>query len=433
MKPQTLKKDIDTHASGQAKLAAAGAVPSNTAPPSCNSNQINPPIKVLRFGLDSLYLSFPGRLYPETEQILLEKQSLARSRSVAEEALAYVPVGEYLFEVSAKTGGIYKFVLQNDAYRIQLSSTDTSQLPLAYVQVKSSWLTLKGPSDVLADLTELIRNFGEISGEEGISRADQYVDFVCTETLESLSHSAFVSRAELVQSFSLGRKGSGYTVGQGGVLSARLYDKTIELEKSKKDYLKPIWIEAGWNPGETVWRLEFQWRREPLVEHKIGNLLSLLERLGPLWRYATTQWLKLTIPSTTDSTQTRWPMHPVWAALSSIDWPESLPGVSVPVRSTRSPDRKYLFVNGLAPLTSFMAIRNIDDPELAFTEFFAEAKEYHDSRIEVEGIDFAGYCREKAALKARKYNLPFDGNRHPGHPKHDNTKAVQYRKATRGE
>lgn len=92
-----------------------------------------------------------------------------------------------------------------------------------------------------------------------------------------------------------------------------------------------------------------------------------------------------------------------------------------------------MFVNSLAGLSTFMAVRNIDDPEVGVKEFYREAKEYHDGRILVEGIDFEGYILEKAAQKARRYNLPFDGNRHPGHPDHDETKADDYLKATRGE
>ena len=69
-----------------------------------------------------------------------------------------------------------------------------------------------------------------------------------------------------------------------------------------------------------MWRLEFEFRREVLAQLQLDALPSVLEHLNGLWSYATTEWLKLCIPSEADKTRSRWPIHPLWMALASIDW-----------------------------------------------------------------------------------------------------------------
>lgn len=416
-------------ARGQTKLSAAGATPSNTAPATSEGTQNLDPIRVLRLGLDSLYVSIPGQISFDSHKALEMLQDAAKSRMGSEEATAHMLLGEHFLEVSAKGSRAYRYVLVDGAYRIQVSSLSAKRLPLAYVQVKSEWLTAHGPEASLQELVDMVACLGEITGPPLVSRADIFVDFVASESLTELTHGAFVSRARKVQTYSMGRICSGYTVGQGGELSARLYDKTREIEESGKTYLKPLWNAAGWEPGETVWRLEFQWRRPVLDEHGISTLADLLANLGRLWRYTTTDWLRLTIPNPKDKTQSRWPLHPVWAALAAIDWPDTLPGVSMPVRAERSPDDRWLFVNGLAPITSYMAVRNITDPEKAFAGYQREATAYHNSRVIFEGTDFEGYLREKAALKARRYNLKYDGTDESPRP---GATPKAYRKAAKG-
>ena len=424
----------NSSASGHGNVAAAGAKPSNTAPANSNSNSPSSSVRVLRQGLDSLYLSFPGNTGEDAHRLLQRLQEAARSPYPDEQAKAVLELGEHRFEVTGKGTRTYKFVLVDAAYHIQVSSISAERLPLAYVQVRSDWLTRLGPVAVVEELRGILGHLGEIAGEPLVSRADVFADFACAESLGALEHRAFVSRARGVTPYSQQRATSGYSVGLGGQLSARLYDKLRELEKSQKFYLVELWVKGGWRSESDgpVWRLEFQWNRDALSRHGIDHLTQLLAALGRLWRYATLEWLRLTIPNPKDRTQSRWPLHPVWEALSYVCWPESLDGVSIPARAERIPSRRFLFVNGLAPVSSFMACLNLTDPEEAFREFFKEAKGYHDARQFTEGVDFRGYMLEKAALKARQYNLPYgEGARREGIDLEDAARA--YEKATRGD
>ncbi len=73
---------------GQEVAAPAfeGAPPSNTAPYNCNDY-----FKALRWGVDSLYLSYPGELSKEVDAQLQALKELAKSNDPAEVAKIVSP------------------------------------------------------------------------------------------------------------------------------------------------------------------------------------------------------------------------------------------------------------------------------------------------------------------------------------------------------
>ncbi len=321
-----------------------------------------------------------------------------------EQAEAIYKVPGHIFQVHGKGSGLYPYVLSDNAYRISLSSLEAKRLPLAYVQIKSDWLVLKGVLGAVAELDVIIEQFGRFEEQPiqaNVSRADLFVDFVCRFPFDSLPVAAWVSRAKRISTHTISRTFTGYSFGLGGDLSARLYNKTKELEESKKDYLKTLWLEKGWDGEATVWRLEFQFKRPVLNEHEAGTVEALLAKLASLWRYSTTSWLKLTIPNEFDSTQSRWPLHPVWEALSQIDWGMPDQPVSIPVRSDNPPSDYSLFVNGLSGITSFMAREGIADPEEAFEAFKNAACYFHNMESDYNGKSFKDYLLVKSGGKSQ--------------------------------
>ena len=94
----------------------------------------------------------------------------------------------------------------------------------------------------------------------------------------------------------------------------------IESRKSGKEYLHALWNEAGWQGDLPVWRMEFQFKREVLDQLQLAGLPDVLGHLAGLWNYATSDWLRLCLPSDSDGTRSRWPIRPLWIALSSVDW-----------------------------------------------------------------------------------------------------------------
>jgi hypothetical protein len=384
-----------------------GALPSNTAPANCiltKPGQDELDFIPLRNGIDSLYLSYPGKLSSAWEQRLEGLKRAAQSTDPDERSNAQVRIGEHLFEVKDKGKGRFAYVLVDNCFHIQLSSGQSTVLPLAYVQLSSELLTAISVREAETKLGFIINSFGLVEGPAQISRVDLFVDFISSLPMDSWKPDAWVTRAHKVWSHYEKRQFSGWSIGLGGVLGSRLYDKTLELLKSKKDYLKPLWSAAGWQEEQKVWRQEFEFKRDALKELKVATLDDLLPALARLWAYATSSWLRLTIPNPDDQTQTRWPNHPLWDRLAAVPWSDNLPSPLSRLRKERLPSDESLFINGLGGLTSFMAKHGITDLGEGFGEFLAHADRFHQSYQRKSGKNFKGYVLDKVSEKARKYN-----------------------------
>jgi len=106
------------------------------------------------------------------------------------------------------------------------------------------------------------------------------------------------------------------------------YDKLATLELQKKQYLKDVWRSNGWDGKSSVWRTEFRLKGPFLAE--AGLMLDSGEKLQDLrefntfcrylpkvWQYLTQDWLRLTVPSKTDSNQWRWSLDPEWEVIQN--------------------------------------------------------------------------------------------------------------------
>jgi len=384
-------------------ISQAGAPPGNTAPANYGPPHV-PPVRILRRAVDSLYLSYPGNLSSEWEKRLTSLKLLAQSEDDREIATAQALLGGHLFEVGDRGRGRFPFVLVDNCYRVQVSASTSHSLPLAHVQVASEALTVLEYEKGESELRVVVNSLGMVTGEASLSRVDLCVDFVTDWDVKSFRPDAWVTRARKFGMHYVNRRFSGWSIGLGGDMSARLYDKTLELETSRKDYLRPLWREAGWRDGETVWRLEFQFRRPVLIELGVFTVSDLGANLGGMWRYASENWLRLTVPDPDDSNRTRWPLHPVWEALSRADWNDPDPPLLARLRKERVPSDESLFINGMAGITSFMAREGIRDLDEGLGEFIAHAHRFHDQRARLGKPKFRGYVTDKVALKGRKFN-----------------------------
>ena len=89
---------------------------------------------------------------------------------------------------------------------------------------------------------------GTLEGSARVSRIDLYVDFVSDLDMEAWGRTAWLTRARSVNAYAVDDRFSGWAIGMGGPMAARLYDKTLELAKSGKNWLKPLWMTRGSTP-----------------------------------------------------------------------------------------------------------------------------------------------------------------------------------------
>lgn len=388
-----------THAQqGGPVLDSKGAPPSNTAPTNDISNDLN--LKILRYAVDSLYVSYQGELSDEWESRLRNLKALAQSPDPREQSKAQLKLFDHNFEVKARGKGKFNYVLADGWFYIQIAGQHAKTMPMAYVQLSSELLTLIGVDESINLLKPIINTFGKASAPS-VSRIDPCIDFVCPIQMDSWTHKAWVTRAHNIDPHYVNGQFSGWSIGRGGNIVLRLYNKTLELQISKKDYLKPIWVSAGWNGIDDIWRLECQVRGQAIGEKEFKQLPVMLTLLDSLWEYCLNDYCRLTIPNLDDSRRARWPTHPLWLALSEIDWGglETVPLMKP--RKDRAPSDEALFINGLGVITSFMAREGIEDWSEGFGEYIAHAKEFHDKKGRNE---FSRYINKKLMEKQRRFN-----------------------------
>jgi hypothetical protein len=381
---------------------AMGTPPCNTVPLKYNPDKT----KLLRFGVDSIYLSYPGVMSEEWNRKLSYLKELAQLESDLSQSVAQITICEHLFEVKDKGAGRFSFVLVDNAYRIQAKNSRSKSLPLAYVQISSEYLTHAGIEKAEESLRYIVNTLGVVNEPANVSRVDLYADFCADCEMDAFEPLRdWVTRVETLSlHYSYGRF-SGWSFGSGGDIVARLYDKTLEVEKkSHKFYMHELWKAAGWDGVAQVWRMEFEAKRNALVTLQMPKLSDLLPNQTALWRYFTENWLRLTVPSETDSNHARWNNHPLWNFIAAaFDDGTEQPKLQR-FSATRPPEDERLFVHGLGGVTSFMASRGIEDIGEGFGEFIHQAKAYHVARSGFKHDGMEQYVGKKVKAKNRRFN-----------------------------
>lgn len=222
----------------------------------------------------------------------------------------------------------------------------------------------------------------------------------------------------------------GITICAGSVLMARLYNKQIEIKKSGKTYLEPLWREAGWDVQTPVWRMEFQFKREVLDQLGFNGLPGVLDNLNGLWNYVTTEWLKLTIPSETDKTRSRWMIHPLWQDLSSIDWEGNGGALLREYKHSRAPSKAWIGQRALSLMASVGALDSVQEFEAALSALGNAAFAQLAEQAEFKGLHPVNHFIEKVEILNRKYNTAL--NAPPPDDLTEDPAAKEYRRQTQG-
>lgn len=389
----------------RAPRAAEGALLSNTAP----SNYINPNFQVLRQGIDSLYLSFHGTISKLKDLELETFKKAAQSPQKSTKACAFIRLNGEEFQVESYGRKPCKYVLRHRLMEIGVASSNAARIPMASVQISAHWLAIDDPLEILSEVAGYISELGTLEGEAQVSRADLFVDFTAPYELDSWTHRAYVGRARKRAQYADANTPTGWAIGAGSERSARLYDKTEELPE-EKSYLKDRWSQSGWDGTKSVFRCEFQLRRKGLTEQKVFTLPDLLARLGSLWDYYTQQWLRLTIPNHKDKVQTRWPIHPLWAGLQTVQWDKHAYNDCSREVVLKAPSLKSLCQQFQGSVTSYMALAGVYDPQQGVSELWRETRTHYYGDKAQNVAHVTEDCINRAAVKAHQRSLPYDAS-----------------------
>jgi hypothetical protein len=399
----------ETRASGSvadAAPASAGAPPSNTAPANDNVGGDHSVTKIVGAGIDSLYLSYPGKLNEGAQRVLDRLKEQAQSRNSDLRSLAQYPIGDWIFEVSDKGARYFSYVLTDSRFRIELSRGSAENMPMAHVQVSSIALASRGVAKVVADLTETLREIGSLTGAPTVSRADLFVDIVTELDLTQIDDSQWVTRARSVAQYTQEGRRSGYVVGRGGDMLLRLYDKTLEIQRSGKNHAALAWKRGGWDGSSVVWRTEVQFRRNALRSAATRTAEDLLANSGSLWHYALGEWCRLCVPDSGDSKRSRWMTHAFWTALLAVsDFKRHSKLTRTSIRRSRAPDSGWFVDYFLGVLTSFMATYEVMNTAWAVSDLMDLCIIVLSERTKHGAIEPARFLSQKVAEKTRRFGI----------------------------
>jgi hypothetical protein len=290
-----------------------GWVPSNTHP----SNT-----RVVASNIDTLHASYFGPLRTALAKELAEKRTTLvagmeerRRPSTSNSAAASVLLGAAAFELHPCMARGYRYRLVNSDLTLMVAPEPRGLQGNIRAQLGSAFLWREGWSSATAHTEQLIKLMikdGILTRATGIGRIDICVDFQGWEPTPS-DLNRFIARAEYSGTHNIAGVACGLTFGKGGIV-ARIYDKTLEIGKSSKDWMIPVWASSGFDYSSRVWRLEFQVGRPPLLEMKLACMSDALKDLGRLWSYLTTKWLRLTEPDM--NRRERWRTDRAWEIIS---------------------------------------------------------------------------------------------------------------------
>lgn len=178
------------------------------------------------------------------------------------------------------------------SYKIANSQEPNSR-PNVMIEFRSEALWRLGPEEVTKIALSLIEVNGGHIIETKLSRVDLCVDFLMPEKLWSQSLMFYaVTRAISFVPYYSNMKLTGIEIGRG-IISARLYDKPLEIrQKSKKYWMYDIWGSNEVPKGKKLIRIEFQMRRDVLNQIGLKNVEDLFQKIDGAWSYCTRKWLK---------------------------------------------------------------------------------------------------------------------------------------------
>jgi hypothetical protein len=277
---------------------------------------------------------------------------------------------------------------------------------MAYVQISSEYLSSVTPKEAEVHLLSILMQLGDVTHTAHVSRFDLYVDFLTSIDLGSFTEEEWVTRAVEKHKWFNKNNFTGISIGIGGDLSYRLYNKELEINKKGKRYdLFELWKIAGWNGSDTVWRSEYQARGALLRQLGIYSLDDLISGLGALNRYFTVEWLRLTNLNVNDVNHSRWPITPLWQDISSIDWNTDGGKLKRDYKPSRVPLYKRIFPFLLSYLVSYAAKKLLIEYEDVVDSLKIDLLDYLYTCGESDAISGHEFFTDKVRLRRRKFNI----------------------------
>jgi hypothetical protein len=218
-----------------------------------------------------------------------------------------------------------------------------------------------------------------------------------------------------------GRRLSGIAWSQGANVSLVQYLKTLEIQRTGKQHMVPLWQEQGYTGAEQVVRTEARLRRGAIRSLRVpgcpcdalDNPWTFLEHLHEVWALVVgeaypdptapaTAWIRRVLP-TEDINRSRWPTDPTWRVIQAASFASPSQEVRHLVRDTqmtKDVDRRVQAMYGA--LVSAVALTEPDGERWDVSMAVGQVAPWLVAEAEIPGKDFGELVRERR----RKFNLP---------------------------
>lgn len=344
-------------------------------------------VNILSAGVDSLYVSAPGKLRDGLVEGLAAKR--AEAAGAGEPAAFKLPSGAG-FVVKAHGWRGYPYWLSSPWLDMMIGAHEP--FPPVYIQLRSAYLHQVGVEAAIEAVRRIVSADVLCEAEHmSVSRVDLYADEQGW-TPQPADFRRFVCRAVRRRLYEMprqmhdsGRRLSGFTFGRGDLM-ARIYDKTLELSVRGQSWPELLW--DGRDEDRPVWRIEFQFRRKALGEFSIRTETDLLASRQDLWNYGMT-WLSLR-RSGRHHDPSRWPEANAWAALRAAQMGSPRSGL---IRGRIRQDNERRLVAGFVGYASSLAAVSGEEPDLG--QALQRAGTLSRSYLAERGRDFGAVVRHK--------------------------------------
>jgi len=307
-------------------------------------------------GIDTLIISLRGVLPDAWASAFTD----AKTAAIGLQSSVKINFGGVEWQLHPYGFGKYSFNLMHEFGTLGITTSES--MPMMRWQPRAEALHALGPRAIsmwLAGLAE--SEVGPVS--TGVSRVDLHADFQGVG-FNNTDKDSFICRAKSCRANWDQDVFSGFSFGSRGSksVSARIYDKTLEIAKKGGTYWFDYWGDQ-YDPEETVWRIEYEFHRTFLRTFGVNSLENVFASLGGLWKYGTGNWLTLRAP-TDDGTCSRWPIDATWQSIQNASLSMNAIGLDK-VRAAHRGDELYRTVpqvtGWLARLAALLDLDSVED------------------------------------------------------------------------
>jgi hypothetical protein len=287
--------------------------------------------------IDTWLLNIKGTL---TDALGAQLDALKETAQALEDEVAtpWVFAGETLFIRAHGAGRQWRWILHCPSIHLDVGTGKLNGI-VGKARLSSAFLWQRDPGEALAALFDFASAFYGAAFTLQVSEVhlcadvagwalslDDAVAFI-SRGHHRTSHLAATDSEQDVEGAAFpaldvqlhGRACTGYEFSKGAAHSCCIYDKTLEITRSRKEWMKAVWEQNGWDGVARVVRVEFRYKRECLRELGVEEAYAFLDQIPGLWAYSSLQWLRHTVP-TQDTNRGRWLTSPFWQAIQQADF-----------------------------------------------------------------------------------------------------------------